>query len=170
MHIGAPGERMRISAPGNREMTTSLALILLTSSAGILTLPQRDVAARVEERLLAPCCYSQAVGEHMSAEAAQMRQEIEQMPASGQSEAAIIEHYKAQYGERILVVPDGGMGRVLFILPLIALVLLSTILVSVLRRMVRARARPSAPAVQEELERLRGEFSEVIERELRDMA
>jgi len=161
---------MRISAPGNRDMTTSLALILLTSSAGILTLPQRDVAARVEERLLAPCCYSQAVGEHRSAEAAQMREEIEQMAAAGQSEAAIIEHYKAQYGERILVVPDGGLGRVLFTLPLIAFVLLSTVLISVLWRMLRARAHPSAPAFQDELARLRSEFGEIIERELRDMA
>ena len=125
---------------------------------------------RVEQRLLAPCCYSQPVGQHLSAEAAEMRIEIEAMAASGQSESAIIEHYKQQYGERILVVPDGGTGRVLFILPLAALILLSTILVWALRRMVRAGGRPSARPDQEELERLRREFSEVIDRELRDMA
>lgn len=154
----------------NGEMSTTLALIFLTASTGSLTAAQREVVRRAEQRLLAPCCYSQAVGEHMSAEAAQMRQEIEEMAASGESEAAVIAHYKAQYGERILVVPDGGTGRFLFILPLAALILLSTILVWALRRMVRAGARRSARADQEELERLRREFSEVIERELREMA
>ena len=106
----------------------------------------------------------------MSAEAAQMRHEIEEIAASGESESAIIEHYKAQYGERILVVPDGGMGRVLFILPLAALILLSTILVWALRRMVRAGGRSFARPDQEELECIRREFSEVIDRELREMA
>ena len=101
-------------------MLASLAFILLTSSAGASAPPPRAVVARVEQRLLAPCCYSQPVGEHMSAEAAEMRREIEDLAASGNSEAAIIAHYKTQYGERILVIPDGGTGRVLFILPPIA--------------------------------------------------
>jgi len=154
----------------NREMATTLALIFLTASTGSLTAAQREVVRQVDQRLLAPCCYSQAVGEHMSSEAAQMRQEIEEMAASGESEATIITHYKAQYGERILVVPDGGTGRVLFILPPAALLLLATVLILVLRRMVRAGARRSARADQEELERLRKEFCEAIDRELRDMA
>ena len=99
-----------------------------------------------------------------------MRQEIEEMAASGESEAAIITHYKAQYGERILVVPDGGMGRVLFILPVAVVIFLLAILVSVLRRMVNAGSHPPTWANQVGLERLRREFSEVIERELRDRA
>ena len=106
----------------------------------------------------------------MSAEAAEMRREIEDLAASGNSEAAIIAHYKAQYGERILVIPDGGTGRVLFILPPIAIIVLGTILISALRRMRRAEVRSSARADQEELQRLRREYSEVIERELRGMA
>ena len=150
-------------------MAISPALILLTSTAVVLTTPQRDVAARAEQRLLAPCCYSQAVGEHMSAEADQMRQEIEQMAASGQSETAIIEHYKIQYGERILVVPDGRTGRALFVLPLVALILLSTIFIWALRRMVRAGTLPCPLPKQEELERLRRDFGKVIERQLREM-
>jgi len=148
----------------------SLAFILLTSSAGASAPPPRAVVARVEQRLLAPCCYSQPVGEHMSAEAVEMRREIEDLAASGNSEAAIIAHYKAQYGERILVIPDGGTGRVLFILPPIAIIVLGTILILALRWMRRAEVRSSARADQEELQRLRREFSEVIERELRGMA
>ena len=154
----------------NSSMTTHLTLILLMTSAGSLTPTQRAVVTRTEQRLLAPCCYSQAVGEHMSAEAEQMRQEIEQMAASGESEATIIEHYKGQYGERILVVPDGGTGKVLFVLPLIVLMFLTSILTLVLRQMLRAGVRLAARVDQEDLQRLRTEFSEVIDRELRDMA
>ena len=155
---------------GQQYVLASLAFILLKSSAGASAPPPRAVVARVEQRLLAPCCYSQPVGEHMSAEAAEMRREIEDLAASGNSEAAIIAHYKAQYGERILVIPDGGTGRVLFILPPIAIIVLGTILILALRRMRRAEVRSSARADQEELQRLRREFSEVIERELRGMA
>jgi len=151
-------------------MLAGLALILSTSTAATSTDPPREVVVRVEQRLLSPCCYSQAVGEHLSAEAAEMRDEIEKMAASGQSETDIIEHYKAQYGERILVVPDGGTGTILFILPMVAVILLLAILVSILRRMVTAGDRPLTRANQEELERLRREFGEVIERELREMA
>jgi len=79
----------------------------------------------------------------MSAEAAEMRREIEDLAASGNSEAAIIAHYKAQYGERILVIPDGGTGRVLFILPPIAIIVLGTILILALRRMRRAEVVPA---------------------------
>ena len=157
---------MRVKTP----WLTGLTLLFLTSGARGLTAPQLDVAARVEQCLLAPCCYSQAVGEHTSAEAVQMRQEIEEMAASGESEAAIIARFKAQYGERILVVPDGGMGRVLFILPVAVVIFLLAILVSVLRRMVNAGSHPPTWANQVGLERLRREFSEVIERELRDRA
>ena len=98
-----------------------------------------------------------------------MRQEIEQMAASGESETAIIEHYKMQYGERILVAPDGRTGRALFSLPLAALNLLSTIFIWALRRMVRAGTFPCSRPKQEELERLWRDFGEVIERQLRDM-
>jgi cytochrome c-type biogenesis protein CcmH/NrfF len=106
----------------------------------------------------------------MSSEAAQMRQEIEGMAASGQSEEVIIEHYKAQYGERILVVPDGRTGRVLFYLPLAAFVICSVGFFLILRRMLRAGAHPRPRAEQEELDCRRGEFRELIERELRELA
>lgn len=99
-----------------------------------------------------------------------MRQEIEEMAASGRSEAAIIAHYKAQYGERILIVPDGGTGGVLFIAPVAGFLICSSILFLVLRRMVHASARHRSRSAQEELDRLRGKWLEVMERELRDLA
>lgn len=149
-------------------MRASLALVLFFSNAAVLTPPQRGAVAKVEKQLLAPCCYTQAVGEHASAEAAEMRKEIEQMAASGQSEAAIIAHYKAQYGERILVVPDGRTGEILFILPWVVLIVCLPMLVAVIWRMARAGERACSRAKQEEIDRWRRGYGEAVARELRD--
>ena len=150
-------------------MTIILALTFLIATAGAsLSTAQRDVVRRLEERLLAPCCYSQAVGEHLSAEAAQMRQEIEERVASGENESAIMAHYKAQYGERILVVPDGKTGNLLFTLPWVAFLAFSAVFLAVIRRMARAGARSNPPANQEEVDRWRGKYGEAVEREIRN--
>jgi len=106
----------------------------------------------------------------MSTEAAQMRLEIEQMAASGWSEAEIIQHYKTQYGERILVVPDGRTGNLLFTLPWAAFLACSAILMVVIRRMARAGARSRPQANQEDVNRWRGKYGEAVERELREWA
>ena len=149
-------------------MGTSLAFILLAANARVLTRAQSKVAAETEARLLAPCCYSQPVGLHLSAEAAEMRQEIEAMAASGQTEAVIVDYYKARYGERILVVPDGKAGKVLFAIPLVALIVVSALFLSLLPRVITAH--PCSQADKDEFDSLRKEFGEVIEQHLRDMA
>ena len=152
----------------NGKMANTLALILLAATAGSLTGGQREVVKRVDKRLLAPCCYAQSVGEHLSAEAAQMRAEIELMAASGLSESAIIEHYKAQYGERILVVPDGNTGNFLFNLPWAAFIVCLAIFMAAIWRMARAGAHSRLRANQEDVDRWCGEYGEAVERELRD--
>jgi cytochrome c-type biogenesis protein CcmH/NrfF len=63
----------------------------------------------------------------MSAEAEQMRREVTEMVASG-SENEILGHYKALYGERILIVPDGRTGKILFSLPVVAFLVYSGML------------------------------------------
>ena len=151
-------------------MTASLALIFLFSNTMALTPAQRSVVAEAEKRLLASCCYSQAVGEHWSAEAVQMREDIEQMAASGESEAAIIEHYKAQYGERILAVPDGKTGNFLFTLPWAAFLIGSVTFTAIIRRMARADTHFRPRANQEEVDRWRAKYREAVERELRNWA
>ncbi|HXJ94256.1 MAG TPA: cytochrome c-type biogenesis protein CcmH [Terriglobia bacterium] len=149
-------------------MSTGLSLILLASSATILGPTQREVAKRAEARLLAPCCYAQPVGQHLSAEAAEMRQQIEAMAASGESEAAIVDHYKHQYGERILVVPDGETGRLLFAFSLAALAVCSAAFFYLLRRIVKAGVHPQCRTSQEETDRLYREFGGLIEQQLRE--
>lgn len=107
----------------------------------LLTSTQQATVRKVEASLLSPCCYSQAVGQHMSDVAEQMRQEITQMAAAGEGETQIVDHYKALYGERILIVPDGETGKVLFALPVIIALALSGVLVLFLRRMLPGNKR-----------------------------
>jgi len=119
---------------------------------------------RVEERLLAPCCYSQSVAEHMSPVAEQMRQEIKGMVAAGESEPAIIEHYKALYGERILIIPSGDTGRMLFALPAVGVVLGSALLFLFLRGALDRKERAAAPVAGAPPDRSREAFREQFDR------
>jgi cytochrome c-type biogenesis protein CcmH/NrfF len=93
---------------------------LLLNAAAISASEPPANAERVERALLAPCCFSQSVAEHNSAEAERMRREIAQRVARGESEQQILDEYVAQYGRRILVVPNGTEGKVLITTPLVA--------------------------------------------------
>lgn len=149
-------------------MNTVAAAVLLLSSAAPLTPQQTAEVNRLEESLLAPCCYSQSISRHMSPAAEQMRHEVTEMVASGRSENEILEHYKALYGERILIVPDGRIGKVLFSLPAVAFLAYSGMLFWFLRRMLKAKADshseeewrqryPNWAAIREEIERETGD-------------
>lgn len=90
---------------------------LLFASALTTTQDQAKTIAKLEDRLMAPCCYSQTIRVHMSMEAEQMREEVTDMVLAGKSEQDIIKYYKAKYGETILVVPDGATGQIAFAVP-----------------------------------------------------
>jgi cytochrome c-type biogenesis protein CcmH len=149
-------------------MNTIAAAVLLLSSAAPLTPQQTTEVNRLEESLLAPCCYSQSIARHMSAEAEQTRHEVTEMVASGRSENEILEHYKALYGERILIVPDGRTGKILFSLPVVAFLVCSGMLFWLLRKMLKAKADhhnadegrrrcPDWAAIRAEIERETGD-------------
>ena len=88
--------------------------------------------------LIAPCCYTQSVDVHSSEIAETMRQEVATMVFNGRSEQEIFEHYKSIYGERILMIPDGSMGRDVLATPLTMFALGSGFLAFVLRRVHHA--------------------------------
>ncbi len=96
---------------------THFIAALLIASALTPTQDQAKTIAKLEDRLMAPCCYSQTIRVHMSMEAQQMREEVTNMVLAGKSEQDIIKHYKAKYGETILVVPDGTTGQIAFAVP-----------------------------------------------------
>jgi cytochrome c-type biogenesis protein CcmH len=149
-------------------MNKIAATLLLLSSAATLTPQQTAELNRLEDSLLAPCCYSQSIARHMSEEAEQMRHEVTEMVAAGRSESDILEHYKALYGERILIVPDRRTGMVLFSLPVVAFLACTGMLFRFLRRLLKAKADshsgeewiqrcPNWAAIREEIGRETGD-------------
>lgn len=139
-----------------------MAVFLLASNAVVLTSQQQERIRHLEDSLLAPCCYSQSIAQHMSGAAAQMRDEVTSMVASGMTDQQIIARYKSIYGDQILIVPDGNTGKVLFAMPVLILLLALVILAIVLRSMLRRRGASAGPAalptaLQEQIERETGD-------------
>lgn len=120
---------------------------------------------KLEESLMAPCCYSQNIREHMSQEAAQMRDEVTQMVLAGKSDREILNYYKAKYGETILVVPDGVAGGLTFGIPVTATLLATGILIGMVAYRTRRRPAPVAAAQARIPEAIPPEILERIRRE-----
>jgi cytochrome c-type biogenesis protein CcmH len=121
---------------------------------------------KVEKRLLAPCCYTQSIAEHGSAIAVQMRGEVSEMVAEGKSESEIVEHYRSIYGDRILIVPDGMTGRILFSLPVAIAALACIVLFVCFRKMLRSGRLERTRAVSQSRPVLSDALKEKIEREI----
>src|ERR1700761_6203639 len=117
---------------------TTLGPITSTSnqrtSPGVSAAAQQALVVRLEHELVAPCCYTQLVADHMSAEAEDMRQEILQLVSQGKTEQQILQAYKARYGEVILAAPDGLAGKVAFGVPPLACSLAACMLIIFLLR------------------------------------
>jgi len=88
-----------------------------------LVAADKDQVRRIQERLMAPCCWQQTVAVHDSDIAKQMRTEIERMVANGESEQQIVDQFVARYGERILSEPRGAKSWWLILVPLITFTL-----------------------------------------------
>lgn len=105
-------------------------------------------AARLEQALIAPCCFHHTVAEHRSPESDAVRADLRRRLAAGEGEAAILADYERRYGERILAAPHAsGFGLLAWITPGVAL-LAATILVAGWLRRHRRRdpvARPPVP-------------------------
>jgi cytochrome c-type biogenesis protein CcmH len=78
-------------------------------------------ARRIEARFVSPCCWRENLAVHDSPVAKQLRSEIAQMVASGQTESQIVDEYVARYGERILREPRGARFQILTITPIAVL-------------------------------------------------
>ncbi len=94
-------------------------------------------ARRIQARFLAPCCWRENLAVHDSPVAKQLRSEIEQLVASGQTESQIVDEYVARYGERILREPRGARFQILTITPIVALGIGCLLLVRFLWRVRR---------------------------------
>lgn len=100
----------------------------------------------LEHRLLAPCCWSENLAEHRSETALEMKEEIRRMVADGKTDQEILDHYKARYGVRVLVEPEGSLFWIMNVVPFAVLLAGALVAVLVLRRWLRHRPVEGAPA------------------------
>lgn len=108
-------------------LTTRFSFADETQRAGVqqtvLPLGQETTAKRLEGKLIAPCCFSQTVADHYSDVAAQIKRQIRQLLAQGQTEDQILDAYVQVYGERILAEPRArGFNLLAYLTPPLALI------------------------------------------------
>ena len=143
-------------------------LVLTLVNPVSLSTAQTAQIQKVEKRLLAPCCYTQSIAEHGSDIAVQMRREVTEMVAAGKSESEIVEHYRNIYGDRILIVPDGLTGRILFGLPVAMAVLACLVVFVYFRKMLLSGRHRHIADVSQSRPVVSDALKEKIERELGD--
>ena len=146
----------------------SMILALTLINAASLSTAQTAEMQKIEKRLLAPCCYTQSIAEHGSDIAVQMRGEVAEMVADGKSESEVVEHYRSIYGDRILIVPDGMTGKILFSLPVGISALACLVLFLCFRKMLRSGRHERIRDVSQSRPVLSNALKEKIKREIGD--
>jgi cytochrome c-type biogenesis protein CcmH/NrfF len=66
---------------------------------------RRRRVERIENAVLAPCCYKEPVSRHQSEIAVKMRVEIANWVAAGKSDREILDTYAGLYGAKVLIDP-----------------------------------------------------------------
>jgi len=146
----------------------SMILALTLINPASLSTAQTAEMQKIEKRLLAPCCYTQSIAEHGSDIAVQMRGEVAEMVADGKSESEVVEHYRSIYGDRILIVPDGMTGKILFSLPVGISALACLVLFLCFRKMLRSGRHERTRDVSQSRPVLSNALKEKIKREIGD--
>jgi cytochrome c-type biogenesis protein CcmH len=148
-------------------MVALLMLVGLTVAAAPDQAVVEREAKQIERMLIAPCCWTQPVSDHYSAEADQIRTGIRTMLASGKTRQQILDAYVAQYGERILAEPPArGFKASLYVLPWIFLVLGGAVVFVAIRRL---RSAGPAEAASETPASSDDPYAERLDEELRDL-
>jgi len=119
----------------------AFATLLLAAASGLVAAEvSPDAAARIDElenKLIAPCCWSETIAVHRSQVALDMKLEVRQMVEAGRTDREILDHYIAEYGPRILIEPEGGLSTWLQVVPIVAVALGLAVVVLVIRRMAK---------------------------------
>lgn len=113
-------------------------------------------AADLAAELRCPDCEGLSVADSPTSSARAIRRDIERRIAAGETDAQIRQAYVDRYGESILLNPEGGgLGLLVWGLPVVALVLGAGGLVIALRRWRRDPRLAATPADEELVERTR---------------
>ncbi len=82
-----------------------LSLLVLLCTTQAETAERKARTERLENMVLAPCCYAEPVARHQSEIAIKMRLEIQNWVNAGKTDKEILAAYEARYGERVLAPP-----------------------------------------------------------------
>ena len=133
-----------IGTPVTACLLSIVFAICLGQSASAADLEQD--ARAIEAMLIAPCCFSQQVSVHQSPAADDVRREVRERLAAGQTREQILEAYVSRYGKRILAEPPAvGLDRVLYVMPFVMMIASLGLVSVVVRRFTRS-AGPTPPA------------------------
>ena len=95
-----------------------------TDERGARARADEALARRLEDELIAPCCFRQTVAHHDSEIATHIKQSIREQIALGRSEREILDSFVALYGEAILAEPRAlGFNRLAYLTPFGAMAL-----------------------------------------------
>jgi cytochrome c-type biogenesis protein CcmH/NrfF len=118
-------------------------MVIVIVALAMLVPSQTERIKALEDKLLAPCCYSEPVSRHRSEVALQMRAEIGRWVAEGKSDREIVDTYKRRYGARVLIEPEGGSRWLVHTVPIAAFIAGLVLTALLVRRMA---AKPGPPA------------------------
>jgi len=121
-----------------------------------LTAEQEVTARRIEEQLMAPCCFGSTVATHYSPAADAIRRDVRALVAHGATEQEILAEYLDRYGERILAQPVvRGFNVLAYAVPVAAWLCGTAVVVRWCRRRRRTVASSSATRIGEPIDTLR---------------
>ena len=118
-------------------------LAVATTSAATTT----NASRRIQERFIAPCCWTENLAVHRSPAAEEMRAEVDRLVASGKTETEIVDIYVARYGEKVLREPRGKRFTWLLATPIGAAAIGLVSLVAYVRRIRRLPEQISAGVI-----------------------
>lgn len=151
--------------PEGKPMRWMVLMIVLVAGAAMASdLDKR--ALNLDQKLMAPCCWTQTLNNHNSAIANDMRREIRQMLTDGKTDGEILNHFIAQYGKRILARPPAeGFNLAAYVLPALFLLAGAWMVQGVLQhwRLAKTTVRP-----KEFLKPIDDVYAERLARELRE--
>jgi len=118
-----------------------LAIVVLLGGSAAASSPgsNKELEAKLQHKLMAPCCYGGTLDQHNSDVANQIKVEIHGLVMAGRSERQILDYYKARFGTRILAEPEGPTWWFGTLTPIVSLIAGALIVT----RLIRKWARPA---------------------------
>lgn len=118
-----------------KSLALTLGLVGALAAQSGADLRQRQ--EHLEKVILAPCCWNEPIATHRSEVSLEMKAEIARFLGEGKPDREILDYYKARYGERVLVEPEGAKWWWMNLVPVFMLAGGGTVAVLVLRKWLK---------------------------------